>query len=142
MERLRRDRDDSYPDNEGDDIDIIPLVDVMLLLLTFFILVTLSMVVQEGVNVSLAEAETGESVKNQEPIVVSVRSSGEYFLNEREVSIQSLLKTLRQQANQSSDRPVYLNADKAARHKYVIKALDTIRKSGLSNVTFTVKPDN
>jgi biopolymer transport protein ExbD len=141
MERLRNSNRQSYPEEEGDEIDIIPLVDVIFLLLTFFIFITLSMVVQEGVNVSLASSETGQSVKDREPIVVSVKESGQIYFNKNQVSAKELLSRLKRRASRNKKQPVFLNADQAAQHKNVIEALDTVRKSGLSNVTFTVKPN-
>jgi biopolymer transport protein ExbD len=141
MERLRNPSgDDAYPADDDPEIDIIPLVDVMLLLLTFFIFVTLAMVMQEGVGVSLASAESSKSVKKKEPLVISIRQSGQFFLNKDEISVESLRDRLRKRAESSSKQPVFLNADKSAEHQYVIKALDMVRTSGIENVTFTVKP--
>lgn len=140
MNRLRRQDGDSYPEDEGDDIDIIPLVDVMLLLLTFFIFVTMAMVVQEGVSVSLASAESGKSVKKKDPLVISIKNSGTYFLNKTKVSAEKLQSRLEQRFGNNSEQPVFINADKGADHEYVIRALDKVRQSGLSNVTFTIEP--
>lgn len=140
MKRLRRDREDSYPGEDETDIDIIPLVDVMFLLLTFFIFMTLAMVIQEGVNVNLASAESGESVQQKEPVVLSIKGSGQYLFNKSEVGEENLRERLKQIARQNADRSIFINADKSVNHRTVIEVLDTVRKSGLSNVTFTVKP--
>lgn len=140
MKRLRRDREDSYPGDDENDIDIIPLVDVMFLLLTFFIFMTLAMVIQEGVNVSLASAESGESVERKEPIVLSVDESGQYFFNKSEVTEETLRRRLERTAEQNPEKSVFINADQSVNHRSVIEVLDAVRRSGLSNVTFTVKP--
>jgi len=144
VRRLRQGRDDEkYPgENDETGIDIIPLVDVMFLLLTFFIFMTLAMVIQEGIGVNLASAQSGGSVKDQEPIVISIQADGQYFLGEEETNKEDLSSRLEAVSRQDENRPVFLNVDDATPHRHVIDALDLVRKSGLSNVTFTVKPEN
>jgi biopolymer transport protein ExbD len=139
---MRRRRQSSYEEDDVDDtpIDIIPLIDVIFLLLCFFIFLSLAMVVQEGVDVNLAQAESGESVQDREPLVISINDQGELFLRERSVDEDELLAKLKAEAEQNSDRPVFINADKETRHRRVMLALDTVRRAGLSNVTFTVEP--
>lgn len=141
MKRLRRDREDSYPGDDETDIDIIPLVDVMFLLLTFFVFMTLAMVIQEGIGVNLASAQSGSSVKEQKPIVISIQADGEYHLGEEKTTPEDLSRHLESVSNRNKNRPVFLNVDSATAHRHVIGALDLVRKSGLSNVTFTVKPE-
>lgn len=138
--RRRQSRYDSEEDEDGNPIDIIPLIDVMFLLLCFFIFITMAMVVQEGVNVDLARAESSQSVQDQDPIVISVKESGSLFLNKEEMSDEALRSTLRNRAESDSEQPVFINADEEARHTRVMFALDSVRRAGLSNVTFTVKP--
>lgn len=140
MKRLRRDREDSYPGDDETDIDIIPLVDVMFLLLTFFIFMTLAMVIQEGVSVNLASAESGESVREKEPVVLSIKQTGQYFFNKSEISVEALRERLERTARNNPEQSVFINADQSVNHRAVMETLDIVRKSGLSNVTFTVKP--
>ncbi len=139
---MRRRRQSQYEDEDVDDnpIDIIPLIDVIFLLLCFFIFLSLAMVVQEGMDVSLAQAQSGESVQDREPLVISINDQGELFLRENSVNDDELLAKLESVANQNADRPVFINADQEARHKRVMLALDSVRQAGLSNVTFTVEP--
>jgi len=140
VKRLRRKNRETYPEQDERAIDIIPLIDVMFLLLCFFIFLTLAMVFQEGINVDLAQAQEGASVQEQEPVVVSIDEAGKLFLNKEQVSEDNLVSMLKQRAEQNPDRPVFINADENARHKRVIFAMDSIQKAGLSNVTFTVRP--
>lgn len=140
MKRMRRNRDDFYAGDEETDIDIIPLLDVIFLLLTFFIFMTLAMVIQKGVEVELASAKSGQAVEKQDPLVVSVKGDGQYFLGEKRTARKRLRKRLGRMARKNEERPVQLNAAGSARHRDVISALDVIRRSGFSNVTFTVEP--
>ncbi|MFB6344354.1 MAG: ExbD/TolR family protein [bacterium] len=141
MNRTRR-RSRRSPENDDEAIDIIPLIDVMFLLLCFFIFLTLAMVMQEGIAVELAQAQSGESVTSQkEPLAVSVKADGSIYLNKEEVKENRLKQMLQAHASENPDRPVRLNAAKGAKHSHVIKALDAIRQSKLSNLVFTIKPE-
>lgn len=139
---MRRRRQSQYDGDDVDEnpIDIIPLIDVIFLLLCFFIFLSLAMVVQEGMDVSLAQAQSGESVQDQESLVLSVDDEGKLFFRKNSVSKEELLTKLQSVSEQNPDRPVFINADENARHKRVMLALDVVRQAGLSNVTFTVEP--
>lgn len=142
MKRRRRHPRRS-PDDDDEAIDIIPLIDVMFLLLCFFIFLTLAMVMQEGIAVDLAQARSGESVAGQkQPLAVSVKADGSIYLNKEEVPDGKLPERLQQHARKNPDRSVRLNADEGANHSHVITALDAIRQSKLSNLVFTIKPEN
>lgn len=122
-------------------VEIIPLIDVMFLLVAFFMVVSISMVLQKGIMVDLAPAESADSsLTDEKLIVVSVGPDGGLFLNKESVERGSLAEVLHQKALDDKDTGVVLNADKNARHEDVVGALDIIRKSSLHNVIFSVEP--
>ena len=123
-------------------LEIVPLIDIMFLLVAFFMIVSISMVVQKGIFVDLSPAETGEDSDQQDTLTVSVDSNGALYLNKDEIDRDALLTALNDAANEDRDRSVILNADEMARHRAVITALDTIRKSGLHNIVFSVEPES
>lgn len=138
--RRRRSRD--YTEEEEPDVSIIPLIDVMFLLLCFFVFLTLAMVLQEGIPVELASAESGDPrTIEKDQLVVSVKSNGALFLNKKKMTEKKLLEKLKQVAEQSADRVVLINAARRSEHQRVMSAMDLIREAGLSNVVFTVKPE-
>ena len=123
-------------------VEILPLIDVMFLLVAFFMVISMSMIVQKGINVDLSPAETGESTtQDTESVVLSVNVAGEIFLNREPISKTDLNKALNRYATHDPARAVVLNADKGATHGNVISILDLVRKSGLHNVIFSVGPD-
>ncbi|MCB0339955.1 MAG: biopolymer transporter ExbD, partial [Bdellovibrionales bacterium] len=68
-------------------VDIVPLIDVMFLLVAFFMLLSISMVFQKGISVDLSVSGTSETNSEQlEPLVISITSLGEYFLGENRIS--------------------------------------------------------
>lgn len=128
-------------------VEMIPLIDCMFLLLTFFIYVATSMVLQRGIPVDLAHASSGEPLtKEVKPVHVFIRSSGELYLEERPVTRAELSSRLHAFAasdassGSKSPRPVIVNADKGVLHERVVEALDLARESGISQVVLAVEP--
>jgi len=122
-------------------VEIIPLIDVMFLLVAFFMVVSISMVAQKGIFVDLAPAITGDSsFEDSESLVLSIDGSGSLFLNKESLSEQALSLRLQERAQQAIKTSVIINADKQTPHEQVIAALDLVRQSGLHNVIFAVEP--
>ncbi|MBI1976017.1 MAG: biopolymer transporter ExbD [Candidatus Omnitrophica bacterium] len=125
-------------------VEMIPLMDCMFLLLCFFIYVTMSMVVQRGIFVNLAKAQTGESLKEEkkESLYLTVNQEGKVFADKAPVSESELLQRLRQFRQQHKDGMVVLNADKGTTHEKVMGVLDFVRQNGIGEVVFTVEPES
>ncbi|MCI5064127.1 biopolymer transporter ExbD [bacterium] len=122
-------------------VEIVPLIDVMFLLVAFFMVVSISMVHQRGIFVDLSPAETSDSsLEEPDAIVISVDKDGKLYLNKEEIEIAVLEEELQKAAAKNSETPVIMNADREARHGRVITALDLIRKSALHNVIFSIEP--
>ncbi len=122
-------------------VELLPLIDVMFLLVAFFMAISISMVMQKGIFVDLSPAKTADSSLSEEyALVISLDAQGEFFLNKEKLSIAELEETLVHNGEKDKDRPVIINADKAVRHERVIQALDLVRNSGLHNVIFSVEP--
>lgn len=127
---------------KGAGVDIVPLIDVMFLLLSFFIFVTMSMVIQQEIAVEMAKSETADSpAKNQDPLVVSISREGSFYLNKDKVNEEALSEKLTKGALRNPDETVFINADALAQHRWVIRAMDIIRKSGLTIIVFTTEPE-
>ena len=122
-------------------VEIVPLIDVMFLLVAFFMMVSISMVMQKGIFVDLSPADTADSsMDEKDALVVSVDAQGVFYLNKEEISPEALGSFLAGKASADKDTSVVINADKGARHENVIEALDIVRKSALHNVVFSVEP--
>ncbi len=128
-------------------VEMIPLIDCMFLLLTFFIYVATAMVLQRGIPVDLAHASSGEPLtKEVKPIHVFVRISGELHLEDTPVTAAELSSHLRALAASDasigprSPRPVVVNADKGVLHERVVEVLDLARESGVSDLVLAVEP--
>lgn len=122
-------------------VELLPLIDVMFLLVAFFMVTSISMVLQKGINVDMALSDSSAEVSNkEEDLVLSVKEDGSLYLNKNSFSKSKLTKELKKYYLRNSKRRIFINADKLATHQNVINALDLIRKSGFRNITFTTSP--
>lgn len=121
-------------------IDIVPLIDVIFLLLCFFVLMTIQMVMQKGMPVNLAEANQGRDMKQQKAPVVSIRKDGSVYFDEEKLSLKALEQRLNRLKQKKSDQKILLNVDRSVQHGSVIDVADLIRKVGIENVIFNVEP--
>jgi biopolymer transport protein ExbD len=115
------------------EINLIPLIDVSLLLVIFFMLSSTFM--QEGrLKIELPQASLAPTGKQRvDPIVVTVTQSGSYRVNDRELinsSPDTLRAALVEVAGADRDKPVTVRADGRATHQSVVSAMDVLGKLG------------
>ena len=115
-------------------IEIIPLIDVIFFLLATFMMVSLSMVKNQGVNVRLPVASTSAPQEREHYTAITVSESGEFFFNRELVDLDHLRSHLQELKAAEEDPKVFLNADKAARFQGVITVLDEARKLGITKI--------
>lgn len=127
-------------------IEIIPMVDVMFLLLVFYILSTIAMTIERGMPVSLPTAASGESTSVEE-ITVTVNREGAVFVNHDPVELKALGQALEEKAKSMSggiahlrEGYVVLNIDMDVPHRKVVGVMDQLRGVGVSN--FAIATDS
>ena len=124
------------------EINVVPYIDVMLVLLVIF-MITAPLLMQ-GVNVNLPQAAAKAlSPKESSPIIVSVDREGNYFLNiadrpEDPISSQNLVNrvaaTLQIAKEQHQEREVYVKGDRAVDYGKVVQAMVLLQRAGASRV--------
>jgi biopolymer transport protein ExbD len=120
------------------EINMIPFIDVMLVLLIIFIITV--PVIQHAVNVDLPQAAAKPLDGQPEHIRLSVDASGKYFWNDESVSDETLLQRLAVAAKSAKPPALHISADKAVRYEYVAKAMASAQQSGLTKIGFVTKP--
>lgn len=119
---------------------MIPLIDCMFLLLTFFIYVATAAVSQAGIPLDLATASTGETIEKEPLPTISIDEKGLLYLNKTPVTEEYLRMELKKMALSTRPKPVVIHADKKVLHEQVVGILDLARQSGVSQVVFAVEP--
>ena len=118
------------------EINMTPLIDVMLVLLIIFMVA--APMLTTGVDVNLPESRTGKSLES-EAITVSLARDGRLQFEQRYVEEGMLRKLLREQAAAGRKRPVMVRADQNIPYGRVIAVVDAIREAGFSQVGFVTQ---
>ena len=115
-------------------IEMLPLIDIVFLLLVFFIYAMLSMAVHRGIPVSLPVSSTATTDK-QLLISVTVQANGEIFVDKEKVPLENLSAVLKKKSNGNDESGVLLFADRDISYQHLYQVLDQIRASGLERVS-------
>ena len=126
---------------EDPEINFIPLIDVLLVIIIFLIVsTTFSKFSELKINLPTADANPVE--EKLLPINVTVTKDGQYAINEEVLSqnsIDSIEKRLIQIAGNAKDLPVIINADAETPHQSVVNIMEASRRAGLTKITFSTK---
>jgi len=119
-------------------IEIIPLIDIIFFLLATFIMVSLSMTKNQGVQVALPSASSaaslGEQDEMEKAVTLSVNDKGEVFFNKDKITLAQLPLRLSQAKAAAKEPKVIINSDAGAYFKVVVAVLDEVRKVGILKV--------
>jgi biopolymer transport protein ExbD len=119
-------------------IEIIPLIDIIFFLLATFIMVSLSMTKNQGVQVALptagSAASLGDNQEMEKAVTLTVTAKGEIFYNKEKITIAQLPMKLQTLKSTSKDPRVILNSDAGADFKHVVAVLDEARKIGIAKI--------
>lgn len=122
--------------SKGSGPDLTPLIDMVFLLLIFFLLT--SFLTRPIIPVVLPEAEIAELSKDQD-ISVTVRRDGSLLLNGEEISDEKLAKTLKRLYIYRQSRELIIQSDKEVHFGRVVEVMDISKKSGARTISFLVE---
>jgi biopolymer transport protein TolR len=115
------------------DINVTPLVDVMLVLLVIFMVT--APLLHQGVEVQLPKSVAQNLPKTPEdPLILSITKSGTYYLNESPVAKAQLAERLRLVLSRRRDKSVYLKADRNLPYGTVVETMDTLNRLGVESL--------
>ena len=121
-------------------INVTPLVDVMLVLLVIFMVT--APIIQQGVQVNLPQAKTNAITGSEEHLVVTVAKNGKIYLNENVVTLGELGQKLRAIKKLQADKQVYLRADQDVRYGTVMKTIAEIKQAGIEKLGMVTRPSS
>ena len=124
------------------DMNVVPYIDVMLVLLVIF-MVTAPMM-QNGVELDLPNADTTPLVNDtgNSAVIISVSESGEYFVGDSEaLTREALGELIDEELASSKSKPVYIRADKEVAYGFLMQAMSTAQKAGATNIGLMADPE-
>jgi len=133
------------PDRKHDDVDInlTPLIDVVFLLLIFF-MVSTTFDRNARLKVSLPEASAKMQQQQDNPVVLTIDARGNYFINDRQLvntTLETLKAALLKTVGDDREQMLVLRADGNTPHQAVVRAMDAAAQIGLTHLSIaTVEP--
>lgn len=118
---------------------IIPMIDIMLFLLVFFMLGTIYMVQTNNFKVNLPQAETAEHENQPKIISVTVAADGNLFFDDEKIFNKQLPQKISQTLSADSETIFILLGDKSARYEQVVNVLDILKKSGVKHISIATE---
>ncbi len=119
------------------DINVTPLVDVMLVLLIIFMVT--APILQTGIDVQLPETKSVKDVNPAERIVISISREGLIYFGSEAINYYSIADRLRKSAKGPKDS-IFLRADKDVKWNSIVSVIDAIRGAGFSEIRLVTKP--
>lgn len=122
------------------EINVTPLVDVMLVLLIIF-MVTAPLLTQ-GVNIDLPDAEAPAMQQNVEPLVVTIRANGDIFMQKQKqpISIKQLAPRIQAMRQQKPELPVFIRGDAKTPYGRVAEVMSLLETAGIRKVGLVTEP--
>ena len=130
--------DSDSEDEVLSEINMIPLIDVMLVLLIVFIITV--PVMRHAVQLELPQAATQPSQERPATIRLAIDAQGQYHWNEVAISDQELQTRLHAVAAQQPQPELHLSGDKAVRYERVAQAMAAAQRAGLGKIGFLTRP--
>jgi len=128
----------NYREHKKPQLMIIPMIDIIFFLLVFFMISMLSMVEQKGLTVNLPQAASQEQMNKN--IVLTVTKDGQLYFNKEPMSLDLLGQRLvTEQRKDSSQLTVVVNADKNAKHGWVVNVLDVVKNAGVTKLAIATE---
>ena len=121
----------------------VSLIDILAILLIFFIVTTTFQKNQPQLQINLPESKTAEQApaENSQPLVLRIKSADQITLDEKPVTLETLTDALKALREQAPARPIAMQADREAPFGVVVKALDALRDAGIKNIPAFTQPE-
>ena len=113
-------------------INVVPLVDVMLVLLVIFMVT--APILQQGVSVQLPQAKAGALSGEEEQLVVTIDKKGAVYLNDNAITIEQLGPKLEAVVRLKPDKQVFLRADRSVSYGEVVRVMAAVKSAGVQGL--------
>lgn len=119
-------------------INVTPLVDVMLVLLVIFMVT--APIIQQGVQVNLPQAKAAAIPGSEQLLVVSIAKNGKIYLNDNVMTLDELGSRMRAIRANEAEKKVYVRADQDVRYGLVMKTIAELKQAGIERVGMVTRP--
>lgn len=120
------------------EINIIPLVDIMLVLLIIFMITAPMM--QHGMNIDVPKLTTKPLPAKEEPQILSITKDQRLILNEKKIELKDLKPAIQFLFSNKQNKEIFLKADKDVPYGFVVTCMGLIREAGVEKINIVTKP--
>lgn len=132
--------DSQKKDSQIPEVNLVPMMDVIMTILTFFIIVSMTMTDFQSVNIPLPRTEKGSSKeKIPEPMIVAMNGQGQILLKNQNTTSDQLVQEVVTYLNQNPKGVVVLKADRKLAYEKVVQLLGTLRDVGGDRVSLAIE---
>lgn len=128
-----------HPNNKTLKFDLTPLIDVVFLLLIFFMLTTTFINVESGVKVNLPSGDFA-AVDERRNVVVAITENNVLYINNRLIDPNDLPESINEEIRDNLDTLIVLEADQNITHGKVVRVMDLIKKGGANRIAIATRP--
>jgi len=128
--------------NENIDVNVIPMIDIFLMLLIFFMLST-TFLRKSEMNITLPKASAEQTEPSLDNINIAIDAKGNMFVDDKALvnsRLYTIREALRDAAKDMSKPIITIHADAQTSHQSVVKVMDAARQLNLVNITFATQP--
>ena len=121
-------------------IEIIPMIDVMMFLLVFFVLISVNVIPALGVKTQQPSSSQTQPLKTKDvQVIVTLSKENAIQVDGQNVDLGDLVRAIKQKANGSDQISIIVNSDKGAEVQTLIDVMDEVKKSGLSKISLAAR---
>ena len=129
-------------DNKSENqINILPMIDIIFAILSFFIISSLFLTKIDSIEVKLPKASTAIR-ENDKPLIISINSNEQIYFKEKLISINNLSRLLKSSLVDFENSLIILRADASVKHGFIIRVLDELRKIEKFKIGISVIKNN
>lgn len=132
MRRIRRESEEAQ-------IDLTPMLDVVFIMLIFFI-VTTSFVKETGIDINRPSASTAEK-KSKGNILIAIKSNGEIWIDQRHIDVRAVRANIQRMKAKFPQSAVIIQSDTESKTGVLVKVMDQIRLAGVQNISIAASID-
>lgn len=121
-------------------IEIIPMIDIMMFLLVFFMLATLKMIQGAGIKLDLPQSSTAQQLQESVKVSIGVTKAGDLFMDGKPTDAPAITADLKKLETTAKEVDVAIAGDEGVDYKKIIGVMDVVRAAGISSVALVTNP--
>ncbi|GKW16218.1 biopolymer transporter ExbD [Pectobacterium carotovorum subsp. carotovorum] len=126
------------PKKQKAHIDLVPMIDVMMFLLVFFVLISMNVIPALGLKTQLPAAGSAQQLKPQKKAIITLGAQDHLELDGQPMALSDLVTALQQQ-QQDQQTTIIINSDRSVEVERLVAVMDTLRQGGFSSISIATR---